>query len=323
MQEIPPYRDLTSGTEKTYNVPSKNDPASRGRPFTWNKLDSINIDFVQDVSFSDGSPYLSEDWDLSLSDPYASAAKASEYNIYPRPPEMTVGDRKYLRVHHSIRFEAPYKVRPQAERDGEQDVLWGRIESEPMIFVPDALNGKGNVTAVKAFNSVRQIIINFNQSNCGSNDRPVILFYEGPERYDTNNSLRDSKPIIVNFNHRSEPFSTRPKAPLSSSETIKTTLKGLSSRKNICVSKPRAILSMSVGNITKNIPKTCTNTDTVPLTSVLSSNTKKDFISQPIKMEQQAQNSISLSTRTQREMTRERLFFADRKFSCFSSSSVI
>ena len=189
---------------KTYNpyyygttpAVSQNKTEKVGLPYTWDRLDSINIDFVPDVMFKEGSEYLSKNWDLTLPDAYKTA---SAYNHYPvNPPEVEVGDRKYLRVHNSIRFETPYKVRP----DKGQDVLWGRIESEPMRYIPDALKGlTGNVTPVRALNSVRQIIINFNQSNCGSEDRPIILFYEGPEKYDgENESLRESKPVIVNFN---------------------------------------------------------------------------------------------------------------------------
>lgn len=205
-------------TPKTYhpyyeNI-SYNTTAEAGLPYTWDRLDSINVDFVPEVMFNEGSEFLYKNWDccpvgdiLTSDNIYSSASPQNAKNNYPTPPEINVSDRKYLRIHHSIRFEAPYKVRAVEKRNSEnkegQDVLWGRIESEPMLPSPDARNGLSGKAYTRSFNSVRQIIINFNQSNCDEdNDRPVILFYEGPEKHEgagTNESLRDSKPVIVNF----------------------------------------------------------------------------------------------------------------------------
>ena len=123
-----------------------------------------------------------------------------------------------MRIHSTITFKTPYKVRPtyvKSDADGEgkdTDVLWVRIESEPMFRYPDSKDPRkqnpnmrwDNKPAldIGGLNSVRQIIINFTESNIDENGeeyRPIVIFYDGPERYSTNNSIRDSQPIIINL----------------------------------------------------------------------------------------------------------------------------
>lgn len=110
----------------------------------------------------------------------------------------------HLRIHSTIDFGEPYPVRQRVKdvNENDRDILWVRVESEPMLIGPDAteeysstnLNGGKGIFGL---NSVRQIIITNSASNTGENDRPIVIFYDGPERYSTDNPIRDSLPVIV------------------------------------------------------------------------------------------------------------------------------
>ncbi|MBQ9488188.1 MAG: pilus assembly protein [Selenomonadaceae bacterium] len=174
-----------------------------GDPYGWEKLDSINVDFKPEVSLKD--PYYLKDWDLQLG---YFGGSSPQYKDWPNQYKGSLVNRGNLRIHSSINIEQPYEVRTYSNYDAYSDspdvaypdVLWGRIESEPMIYEWNSS------LKVAGLSSVRQIILSFNQSNTEKNAegkyiyRPVILFYDGPERYDTENPLRESKPVIVNMN---------------------------------------------------------------------------------------------------------------------------
>ncbi|MBQ7454592.1 MAG: hypothetical protein IJS69_06055, partial [Selenomonadaceae bacterium] len=129
----------------------------------------------------------------------------------------------HLRIHSSINFGAPYPERDRYEKTtpNDRDILWVRIESEPILNRPDAGNGitTTNINGGKgmyALNSVRQIMINFTEANTGPNDRPVVIFYDGPERYAplTQTSLRDSKPVIVQLQADTNAILYMPNSPV-------------------------------------------------------------------------------------------------------------
>ncbi|MBR0260635.1 MAG: pilus assembly protein [Selenomonadaceae bacterium] len=209
------YNPGTSA-RKTYKD-GINDTGTIGLPYTWDKLDSINIDFKPEVGFSTDSSkasykWLSEDWDLWMDNTDVSFNNrkwSTKGNV------ITQEDVKRMRVHASINFEEPYKERTNElylDRDEKgnllPDILWCRVESEPMLSHPDAVNGYTSFMnkTVTGLNSVRQIIINANKSNydtAAQKYRPIVIFYDGPERYSTENSIRDSKPVILNLK---EPF---------------------------------------------------------------------------------------------------------------------
>ena len=173
-----------------------------GSPYSWDKLDSINVDFKPEVSLK--NPYYLEDWDLQLGYFGGSSPQYKDWTA----DKGSLKNRSNLRIHSSINIEQPYRIRSNSNYDAYHDspdvaypdVLWGRIESEPMIYEWNSS------LKVAGLSSVRQIIINFNQSNTAKNTegkyiyRPLIFFYDGPERYDINNPLRESKPVIVNMN---------------------------------------------------------------------------------------------------------------------------
>lgn len=128
----------------------------------------------------------------------------------------------FMRIHATMNFDEPYKARVGYQYD-DPDILWVRIESEPMYSEPDlymedddtkqkknlksyvdyAKTEGGTKGKLAVFNSPRQIILNFNKSNYDTatqNYRPVVIFYSGPERYDTSDPIRESRPVIVNLN---------------------------------------------------------------------------------------------------------------------------
>ena len=186
-----------------------------GLPYTWKRLDSINIDFRIE-NYLKGK-WLSEDWDIELGfDDVETRNNKFETSGGEEVNRIRHRDVKRLRIHTSINFEDPYPVRPDVDKPNEPDILWARIESEPILYHPDVTDRARDVSSLGAkisstgLNSVNQIIINFNKSNYDvttQNYRPVIIFYDGPEsysiysNYDTvNKFVRKSKPIIVNMN---------------------------------------------------------------------------------------------------------------------------
>ena len=185
--------------------------ANGGKIYKEDEVDSLNIDFKQDVRFNTGSKYLpvskkdsAADWDLTLGykDGFGSLTSWREGDSI----NGTGDPAALMRIHSTINFDEAHEKRSTVT--DEYDILWVRIESETMLAYPDVyVNGSSNDYnpmksdgILKEFNSVRQIIINMNASNTKSTDRPVVIFYDGPERYSTDNSIRDSKPVIVNLN---------------------------------------------------------------------------------------------------------------------------
>ncbi|MBQ6006304.1 MAG: hypothetical protein IJL14_08665 [Selenomonadaceae bacterium] len=209
-----------AGNSATYN--------KDGYPYVWQDLDSIDVDFQPEVSWTKTeSVYPLQDWDLQFgfdkaSNNWVDGNGNSEVGVgailhqkYNNDGSEKSGNNNrekggwqdHLRIHSTINFKAPYKVRPTYEKSHPQDtdVLWVRIESEPMFRYPDSKDPDKQIKNhldIGGLNSVRQIIINFTESNIdhdGNEYRPIVIFYDGPERYSANNSIRDSQPIIVNF----------------------------------------------------------------------------------------------------------------------------
>lgn len=213
----------TSAAINTFNLQSYT-YSPDGNPYEWQRVDSLNIDFKQDIQVEKSSKYISEDWDLPLGYPTGVTFLTNNFD-----PQTITGKElekvERLRIHNTINIENPYRVRSYVpdsyyknkgytdKPDTEYpDVLWVRIESEPMLYFR-WLPGWNT----QQFNSVRQLIINVKQSNTETETvtvetdgkqvqetrykyRPMIFFYDGPERYDLTNPIRDSKPVIVNLN---------------------------------------------------------------------------------------------------------------------------
>ena len=204
------YNPGKSNTLKTYQdgITEKD---TVGLPYTWKRLDSINIDFRIEDTLS--GKWLSEDWDLECGFDGVTTANNQFETSGSEANKIRFDYVKRLRIHTSMNFEDPYPVRPDVDKDSEPDVLWARIESEPILYHPDiTARAYGKLTSKissTGLNSVNQIILNFNKSNYDDTDkyRPLIVFYDGPETnsiypgYDTvNKFVRKSKPVIVNLN---------------------------------------------------------------------------------------------------------------------------
>ena len=217
------YNPGKSNTLKTYQD-GITERDTVGLPYTWKRLDSINIDFRIEYRFDENSRWLSEDWDIDLDDFNGVTVDNAKFETSGDDLNKISHKKvKRLRIHTSVDFEDPYPVREDfvkenSATEGDKDVLWARIESEPILYHPDVteraraagLYSESKISA-RGFNSVNQIILNFNQSNYDKSDseryRPLIIFYDGPESYsiystyDTvNKFVRKSKPVIVNLN---------------------------------------------------------------------------------------------------------------------------
>ncbi len=210
-----------SSVVQTQAAVNKVDPSSYtynpdGKPYTWDKLDSINVDFKPELTFSSVNE---QDWDFKLgylktTCNHKGNTTYEDWTAYQGDDIKNIG---ILRIHATMNIGAPYKERSEEYRDKDEngnllpDILWGRIESEPMLFYPDRTVGHTttNMNAVMGLSSVRQIIINVKESNYNDGEnkyRPLVLFYDGPETYDMyreeseKEHVRDALPVILNLN---------------------------------------------------------------------------------------------------------------------------
>ena len=211
---------------ETYKAGTSTTKKLVGLPYTWDKLDSIDVDFGPEVNLND--KFIAEDWDLSTIWEMAKTSdlKTAYENSWINYSNTNNGYKKNwdnyavaetiirtLRIHTSINFDGVYQVRSDK---APPDVLWTRIESEPIIYETDLVSdeAKANYNSKKknrALNSINQIIINANESNSDPQFRPYIIFYDGPETNDVysehknnpNVLHRKSLPVILNLK---EPF---------------------------------------------------------------------------------------------------------------------
>ncbi|MBR0061756.1 MAG: hypothetical protein IJP68_09800, partial [Selenomonadaceae bacterium] len=182
-----------------------------GLPYTWKRVDSLNADFRVEVNLAGWfgeKGYVN--WDISLDDFSGVSQSNADWNIAWATKGLS-GEEKTnaekaakeyiqgLRIHTSINFDGAYPVR-DADKD-PIDILWMRIESEPMLYNPDVKhNGDAVRISESSLNSVNQIILNVNSPNSADeNYRPFIIFYDGPEYYEANKEIRASKPVILNL----------------------------------------------------------------------------------------------------------------------------
>lgn len=152
-------------------------PANGGKIYTWEQLESINIDFTQDFAFTlkSGVSYLTEDWDIGYP---TNTAELSKIKLAGYGGSITT------RTHSQFSFDEAFRTRPNQTYP---DPLGTRIESEPMW-------SKLGFQNQSTLNTVRQIILNFNVPNvCDEDDdptyRPLVVYYNGPETNVTNPNL--------------------------------------------------------------------------------------------------------------------------------------
>ena len=209
----------TENIEVNFNSSSlKKTRANNDANYSADEVDALNIDFKQDVTL-DFDNILQDDWDIDfdLTGTGIKKVSVSAYRDKWGTSELN------FRIHSTINFSQPYNTRtPKSEgttelykrlsteykdRFGENkdtfaDPLYIGIESEPMKS-----NLYKKTDQMHALNSVRQIILNINESNMDNADvekiheykyRPLVIIYEGPEKNDET-SARVSQPVIVNL----------------------------------------------------------------------------------------------------------------------------
>lgn len=178
--------------------------ANGGKIYDMDDTDSINIDFNQDFQVKN---YVTYDWDLR---------SPEDSNITYINMEGWDANHGYdLRIQGLINFNGTWDNRKlkdsTAENDLEADVMWTRIESDPM-WSKDVPWGNQS-----SLDSVHQMIINAHESNAkvvntGLKDsngdplkayekRPFFIFYTGPETNEPDNpdTIRKSQPVILNL----------------------------------------------------------------------------------------------------------------------------
>ena len=180
--------------------------ANGGKSFDMDDTDSINIDFNQDFKVKNKN-YITYDWDLR---------SPKDDNIEYMGMKGWSDEHGYdLRIQGLFNFTGAWDNRKLKDadiyNDLEADVMWTRIESEPMWSKNVPWGNQDTLT------SVHQIIINAHESNAevvdtGLKDsdgnafkaykkRPFFFFYTGPEinEPDKQDNIRESQPVILNL----------------------------------------------------------------------------------------------------------------------------
>lgn len=191
---------LKTGLGKGSSGILKNE-ANNNHWYSQDEVDSINIDMRGEVQNN-----FSTDWDIGIDD-------VTKYNY---SSDFTNGwsakDGADKRILFKVEFDDKWEKR-SSFADNDYDVLWARIESDPIIIQ------KGN----SVYNSVRQITLNFNETNIDENDpykyRPYCIFYTGPENIDyakdSNGVLiRHSQPVVINLNEDINAILYFPESPV-------------------------------------------------------------------------------------------------------------
>ena len=219
----------TEDIEVKINGPSsKTSSANGNKIYSADEVDLFNIDFKQDVNLT-FDDILTDDWDIDFDITGTGIKKVSAGGYRDNWGDNEIN----LRTHTTVNFVEHYLTRELSEDaktkvnkryqnagigDGAtSDPLYVRIESEPM-----ASNLYGRAGQMNQLNSVRQLILNVNETNIdGSDDetihkykyRPLAIFYDGPEKNDAT-SARQSLPVIINLNEDFRGIIFMPNSPV-------------------------------------------------------------------------------------------------------------
>ena len=172
-----------------------------------------------------------KDWDIRRDIPYDRKTEIRYINLVGSGGNWWNKTRD-MRIHNIFNL---YNFEVRSDRDEETkkmdpyDILWVRIESE--AFIPLKMLGI-NKSSHYDYKSVRQIVLNINEDNTTKvkdNDgnvvkdeygrvlykyRPMVIFYDGPEKINMNSSTRDSKPVILNLNANFRGILFAPNSPV-------------------------------------------------------------------------------------------------------------
>lgn len=206
---------------------SPNQGSSAGKMYNYTEeegIDSLNLDFKAELDLNEytdanGKKIYNQfnvDWDINNVVPTGLTISSTNNNIdgysgtYDNNYDSDDNPRNY-RIHSTFNFTTPYTVRQNRTEEqieeNPEDALYVRIESEPI----EQLDFKPNHNV---YSSVRQIFLNINESNTGENDRPLVFFYDGPEKIDENSSVRDSQPVILTLNYDARVILFAPYSPV-------------------------------------------------------------------------------------------------------------
>lgn len=148
---------------------------------------------------NEAATIFEKDWDIRLDTPYNRKTEVRYIN-----PNKHWDESCDLRIHNIFNFNKPFDVRAdKVTEENPFDILWVRIESE--AFLPLKMLGITQNPGHVEYKSVRQIVLNINSDNTVKDGdkykyRPVVFFYDGPERFDMNSRARTPRPIILNLN---------------------------------------------------------------------------------------------------------------------------
>jgi len=186
--------------------------------------DSLNLDFHPDINSKNLSTgQFTEDWDIGYPVPEGKNGKTLTLaNIQnDRSSTADYNGNFDLRIHSTFNFGTPYPVRTKGKlfnkTNNPEDALYVRIESEPIVPLPFVKNQKIEHTV---YSTVRQIFLNINQSNMGANDRPLVLYYDGPEQInpkdldENGKHKRDSQPVVLTLNADARVILFAPNSPV-------------------------------------------------------------------------------------------------------------
>ncbi len=186
--------------------------------------DSLNLDFHPDINSKNLSTgQFTEDWDIGYPVPEGKNGKTLTLADIQndRSSKDDYNGNFDLRIHSTFNFGTPYPVRTKGKlfnkTNNPEDALYVRIESEPIVPLPFVKNQKVEHTV---YSTVRQIFLNINQSNMGANDRPLVLYYDGPEQInpkdldENGKHKRDSQPVVLTLNDDARVILFAPNSPV-------------------------------------------------------------------------------------------------------------
>lgn len=221
------YVDGTNYRYAILDIVPANGRKKTGGLSTNYKPDSITLGFRQDITRVEAGALevkkngtvgvksgetvkeiqFEEDWDIRYDEPYNRKTEIRYRNKNNNGSTSWWYPSFDLRIHNVYNFVHAYEIRADKVAENPNnpyDILWARIESE--AFLPLRVLGVTDKDSHTQYKSVRQIVLNMNVDNTVRDEngklkyRPIVMFYDGPERFDNNSTVRASKPVILNLN---------------------------------------------------------------------------------------------------------------------------
>lgn len=160
------------------------------------------------------------DWDIRYDEPYNRKTEIKYINKNRRNDSSWWDPSFDLRIHNVYNFVHAYEIRADkvaADKNNLYDILWTRIESE--AFLPLRVLGVTDKDSHTQYKSVRQIVLNMNVDNTVNENgklkyRPIVMFYDGPERFENDSTVRVARPVILNLNANFNGILFAPNSPV-------------------------------------------------------------------------------------------------------------